>query len=357
MLNKWEKANLAIQNGIDLVIEIPTVYATSSAANFANGALKILDSLKIIHALSFGTEINRIDKLKKVAKLLKAESEGFKSIMTREIRKHSSYPKALENSIIKCLGQGYEGILTSNNILAIEYLKSISKLKSTIIPLHIERIENNYNDKSIKEISSATAIRNEIISGNINSIQQCVPDITFKKLYSSYQSGDLITDLSVFEKEIIYSLRIMSKQEIAELPDVSEGLEDRIKYAANNSNNLDDLIEKIKSKRYTRTRIQRILIYCLLRITNEDMEMSKEVQPYVRILGFNENGKKLLSQIKKANPDINLVTSVKKFEDTCDSGKLLRLLAIDKMATNIYSLKRNTTFKSNQDYTTKLETL
>ncbi len=146
----------------------------------------------------------------------------------------------------------------------------------------------------------------------------------------------------------------MKLEDIKQLPDVSEGLENKIKDSANNSNSLELLIKNIKSKRYTQARIQRILLYSLLGITKKDMEMSKNTTPYVRILGMNENGKKIISKIKKENPDLNIITSVKKFQDTCKDKNLLRLLEIDINSTNIYSLARSKNYESGLDFTQKI---
>ena len=160
--------------------------------------------------------------------------------------------------------------------------------------------------------------------------------------------------MSSFEKEIIYNFRKLSISEIKELPDVGEGLENSIKSAANMCNNLVELVNIVKSKRYTQTRIQRILLYCLLEITKKDMLLSYKTQPYVRVLGMNSNGKQLLSEITKFNKKINLVTSVKDFMNNCNNKDLKRLLDIDILATNIYTLGYEYQSFANLDYTQKL---
>ncbi len=352
--NKWEKTKLALENGIDLVIELPTIYSISSSENFSNGAVKILNSLGIIDYLSFGSETDKIESLEKISNLLYQEPEDFKISLKNELKLGFPYPKALENSIKKHLGETYKNLLTPNNTLGIEYLKSLKKLNSKITPILIKRIENTYNDTTIQNISSATAIRNQIKLNNISSIKTALPQNSYKEIKKLYNSGNLVKSISCFEKEIICKLRTMKKNEIALLPDVSEGLEKKIKLAVNKSNSLETLIENIKSKRYTRARIQRILLYTLLGITKQDMEISKNITPYVRILGFNEKGKQLISSIKQKNPDINLITSIKKFENTCQDENLLRLLEIDKLSTDIYSLAQKENYIAGLDYTTKI---
>ena len=164
-------------------------------------------------------------------------------------------------------------------------------------------------------------------------------------------------DLSKFQSEILYKLRSMTIEEIRALPDVSEGLENAIKNAANSCNNIIDLVNIIKSKRYTQTRIQRILIYCLLGITKKMIDTSKKVTPYIRVLGFNENGKKLISEAIAKNSKLNLVTSVKKYIDENKNKALREMLQTDIYATNVYTLGYEKDSWANLDYTNKIVTM
>ena len=193
-----------------------------------------------------------------------------------------------------------------------------------------------------------------IQKSNISIIKDVVPSKIYELLNDKIKKGNFVLDLSSFEKEIIYNFRKLSISEIKELPDVGEGLENSIKSAANMCNNLVELVNIVKSKRYTQTRIQRILLYCLLEITKKDMLLSYKTQPYVRVLGMNSNGKQLLSEITKFNKKINLVTSVKDFMNNCNNKDLKRLLDIDILATNIYTLGYEYQSFANLDYTQKL---
>ena len=173
-------------------------------------------------------------------------------------------------------------------------------------------------------------------------------------LKEQIEKGKYVIDLVKFEKEILYTLRKMSTREIAELPDVSEGLENAIKNAANSCNNLIDLVNIIKSKRYTQTRIQRVLLYVLLGITKKDMQNSKKVIPYSRVLGFNNKGKEMLSDICNINPKIQMITSVKRYMEECSNKVLREMLEKDIFATNIYTLGYEYDSWANLDYTNKL---
>lgn len=226
-----------------------------------------------------------------------------------------------------------------NNILGIEYLKSLKKYNSSITPYNIPRFEVHHNSNDISNnIASATAIRNLIKNKQFDLLKDVVPENTYKILMDNIKNSNIITDLSIFEKEIIYTLRKLSIEEIKNLPNVSEGLEFLIKKSAIYYNNLSDLISNIKSKRYTTTRIQRILLYALLGISKNDMEISKNILPYIRVLGFNENGKKLISEISRKNPNLKIITSVKSFVDTNNNDNLKVLLDKDIFATNVYCL-------------------
>jgi len=355
LIDKWSKANMALLNGVDLVIELPTVYSISSAENFAYGAIKILNSLKIVDTLSFGSEFCDLEVLEKIADVLVNEPTEFKSILEHELSKGVSFPKARENALLMYLNdiRKYANILSSpNNILAIEYLKALKKTKSKMKPLAIKRINVGYNDLETKNnFASATAIRKKIIDNTPAGISKLMPSSSYKILYNSIKKGHYVKDITAFEKEILYSLRRMYTDEIAELPDVVEGLENSIQDAADSCNTLTEFMNIIKSKRYTSTRIQRILLYALLGITKEDMKASYKINPYVRILGMNNKGKELLSLISCSNPKLNVITSVKKFMDSNPNKDLQNMLNIDINATNIYTLGYEKDSWANLDYT------
>lgn len=354
IINKWEKTKMALLSGIDLVIELPVIYSISSAENFADGAIKILNSLGIVDYISFGSETADVNILKNIANVLYFEPNEYKNILSHELKKGLSFPKARENSLLMYLNdiRKYSGILSSpNNILGIEYLKALKKYNSKINPICVKRVESEYNSTDFSDdIASATAIRSLIKNKSFEIIKTLLPSDTYSILLDNIRNGHIVEDLNIFEKEIIYVLRKMSIEEISNLPDVSEGLEFAIKDAANSCNSIIELLSIIKSKRYTSTRIQRILLYALLGITKKDMEISKSTLPYVRILGFNENGAKLVSEISKKNPKLNIITSVKKFVDSNKNKNLKQMLDKDIFATNVYTIGYEYDSLNNLDY-------
>ena len=358
LIDKWSKAKSAIENGIDLVIELPVLYSISSAENFAEGAIKILNSLGVVDYISFGAETSNIDILEKVADILYREPKEFKAILSHELEKGNSFPKARENALLMYLNdiKTYSNVLSSpNNILGIEYLKALKKYKSSIIPICIHRYEAEYNDISYTgNIASSTAIRNIVKNNGLNILANLMPPYSYSSLIDSIKVGHVVPDISVFEREIIYNLRKMSLADIANLPDVNEGLENAIKNAANSCNSIVEFLNIIKSKRYTNTRIQRILLYSLLGISKKDMQISKKINPYIRVLGFNERGKFIVSAVAKANPSLSIITSVKKFVDTNRNKNLNILLEKDIWATNVYTIGYEYGSWNNLDFTHKL---
>ena len=360
VINKWEKTKMALNGDADLVIELPTIYSVSSAENFANGAVKILNELGIVDTISFGMEADDVSTLNNIANVLVNEPPEYKAILEHELGKGNSFPKARENALMMYLNdiKRYANVVKgSNNILAIEYLKALKKQKSSIVPFGVKREKVYYNStKIIDEYASATGIRNLLLHNQLEEVRKVVPAKSYSILLNNLRQGTYVLDIIAYNDEIIYKLRSMTVKQIANLPDVSEGLEYLIKEVSNKTNNLIELINGIKSKRYTQTRIQRILLYALLGITKKDMEMSKKITPYIRVLGCSEKGKILLSQI---NSKAKVITSLKKYEVSNKNkrfciGKqktLNRMLEIDKMATDIYTIGYKKDSKAGLDYT------
>lgn len=355
LINKWARTEMALKSGVDMVIELPTVYSISSAENFAAGAIKILNSLKCDTLLSFGSECGDISTLYKFADIILNEPKEYVTMLNHELSKGLSFPKARENAIMLYINdiRNCANVLNgSNNILAIEYLKQIMKTKSKMDAFTIKRVGNEYNSKTTSgNIASATAIREMLLDKK--SVKNLMPRSSYSILREELGNGRFVLDVSQFENIILYKLRSMPIEQISDLPDVSEGLEYKIKEAANSCNTLDELLSKVKSKRYTLTRINRIMLYALLDITKQDYENSQKVTPYVRVLGVSQNGKTLLSELSK-NKKINVITSVKQFMDNNSNKNLKSLLEKDIMATNIYTLCYRKNSQANLDYTQKL---
>ena len=349
LINKFEKTKIALQNEVDMVIELPTIYSISSAENFALGGIKILNEIGNIDYLVFGIEEDNLQELQAIADVLVNENDEFKRTIKEELDKGNSYPKAREIALKKVLSsENVEYIMQKpNNILAIEYLKALKITNSRIKPFAIKRKNSMHHDKNINEnYASGTYIRKLFLENNFDEISKVVPKYTYERLSELKSKGTYVTSINDFSDIVIYKIRMMTKEEISQIADINEGLENSIKLASTTCKTIDEIIDKVSTKRYTKTRISRILTYILLDITKSDMEQSKNNDPYIRVLGINKKCEEILSTIN----DSKLITSLKKFEENNGENELLN---IDKKATEIYTIKYPKSVDANLDYTSK----
>lgn len=358
LFDKWTRTKMALLNGVDLVIELPTYYSVSSAEFFATGGIGLLNSLGIIDDVCFGASTEDIDTLKRIANVLFLEPEGFKKLLHSDLKRGASFPTARSNALKNFLKKEYDAkyiadiLLDSNNILAIEYLKALQYLNSDINAVAIKRKGAAYNSlEIIDNIASATAIRERIMNNKFDEISNLVPENCYELIEQEISNGKLPVSIDNFEKEILYSLRKMTTEDISLLNDVSEGLENILKKCSNEEFTLEKYIEAVKSKRYTKTRIQRLCMNALLEIKKVDVECYKHNLQYIRVLGFNKAGEKLLSRIYN-NANIPIVTNVPKFMKVANDVQK-KMLEKDILASNIYTLGYQIPAyrKTNLDYT------
>ncbi len=343
LFDKWTRTKMALKNGVDLVIELPSYYATSSAEYFAQGSVALLDGLGVVKNISFGSNTTDIDALKRIANVLYLEPENYKKLLQSELKRGVSYPIARSNALKNFLKKEYDAkyiadiLLDSNNILGIEYLKALLYSNSQIKPVVVERKGSTYNSTAvIDNICSATAIRELLEKNDLKTVGEVVPKDTFEVINTAILDGMSPMFLKNYEKEILYVLRRCTTEELANIADVTEGIENLLKKATNEGMELENIIDILKTKRYTRTRIQRILLHTLLNVTKSDVENYKYNPQYIRVLGFNKTGEKILSQIHN-NSNLPVVTSVNKFLKNANPTSK-KMLEKDIMATNIYTL-------------------
>jgi len=336
LFDKWTRAKMAVLNGIDLVIELPVIYSCQVAEIFAYGAVKILNSLGIIDYLSFGSEKGNIEELYDLAEALLSEPVEISNEIKHLMDKGLTYSKALGETYNK-----YYGDILSypNNVLGIEYIKSILLLNSAIKPVTVKRVMNNYNDAYFTgAISSATAIR-KALKENLfmEDIQASTPEASWNIIQDSIMIKKGPVFWEDFTDILLYQIRKSSYQDIENLPDIKEGLEYRIKKAGNNSTCFEELIDLLKTKRYTRTFLQRSLCHLLLGINKEDVKQAKDILSpvYIRVLALNKKGRDLLKEIRK-NTDYPIINKPADFKP--DSPYLDRIFELDTRATDIYSL-------------------
>ncbi|MCR4925180.1 MAG: nucleotidyltransferase [Clostridiales bacterium] len=339
IFDKWTRTEIALKNGADLVVELPTPWAVSCAENFAYGAISIIKNTGCVNSVSFGCECDDKEKLLKTADLLL--SDDFSEKIKEELKKGISYPMAVEKSL-KNYDESCADILSEpNNTLAVEYIKNMKKLSFEPDIIAIKRLGAKHDDDiPSDDTASATYLRNELKKGNIGDIRAFITNETYDIIKDKE-----IFDLSFCERAIISALRKMGKDDFINLPDVREGLENRIYNAVRESVSLDEIMEKIKSKRYPLSSIRRILLCAYLGITDEYI---KTQPPYIRVLGFNEKGTQILKKMRETAT----LPVVMNASDIFRLGeKENRLFELESRCTDLYNLGFKTIKKCGEEMT------
>lgn len=364
VFDKWARTEMALAQGIDLVIELPVCFSTATAEIFAESAIRLLQSCKIVNILSFGVEDCDTKKLVQIGETLSAEPKLFKQFINEYLKSGLSFPTAREKALIKyVLAENVNIDIDSvsvllkkpNYILAIEYIKAINKLGADFSIFPVARKGSDYNNRSLAgKYSSASAIREALskeTAFSTSEIAESLPVSTVEIIEREIKSGRFPVFLRDFEDIIFYNLRRMAAKELKNYFDVEEGLENRIKKAAKVCGNLKQLILQIRSKRYPLTRIQRILIHSMLDIPQN--MVSKRSPEYLRILGFTSKGALLLKDIKAkaALPVIIRASEYKKLNPLARA-----MFEKDMLATDIYVLSHENTSsrKAASDFSRKV---
>ncbi|MBQ9756907.1 MAG: nucleotidyltransferase [Clostridia bacterium] len=288
---KESRAKAALQNGADLVLELPTAYSMASAEFFAKGAVKVLDVLGVVDFLSFGAECENLDVLREIAAVLSNEPSEFSALLNNFSASGLSYPFARAKAVEKFLGKEKADILSSpNSLLGIEYLKALILQKSSITPVAILRKGAAHDSSETKAgIASATYIRDLIKQGE--SFSEFIPHSA-----NSVFENAVPHSITKLEKAILCHLIKTPAEDLRKIADVGEGLENRIKAAALSSKTLDELYDVIKTKRYTHSRIRRIILSAFLGISDDERRADPR---YIKILDHTETGRKIIAAAKK----------------------------------------------------------
>ena len=346
LFNKWARTKMALMNGVDLVIELPVSYVLQSAEHFAFGAVKILNSLNIVDYICFGSEQGEIELLNRIAAILADEPEEVSHSIQYSLKKGDSFPKAREKAIGAYLSSedkhsNIDTLLASpNNILGIEYIKALYKLNSNITPLTIKRHKTGYHSLEQKdEFASATAIRNMLRQErHLKTLEPLMPSASYHILCGEMDKGQGPIFSQHFDMAIMTLLRRFDHLQLAAFPDVNEGLENRIRKAAHTFGTLEDTIAAVKTKRYTRTRLQRIMFNILLGITKDIFNTFQKYggPQYIRILGMNQKGQKLLKLVNNA-ASLPAIVKPSSYHHSCNP-LLRQMIELDFLATDLYTL-------------------
>ncbi len=328
--DKWTRAKACLLNGIDLVLELPLYYTLQGGELFALGAVTLLEKLHTINILSFGAEQSNLELLDFLANLFNCEDLQYKNTLKSNLEQGFSYAKARENTVISLYGEKFENILDrSNNILAIEYLRALKTLSSSISPFLVSRSGDPYREKQAfhKKFTSATAIRSSIAENKLGEVADYLPPNVMAEIRD--MTPLFLEDFS----EIL--LHLIRTADPISAPEVSEGIENRFRKMALRSQNIKELISLCQTKRYPSTKIKRILCQLLLNIKKEDAPLYENPN-YVRVLGFNERGKKLLNKIKD-NSSLDIITNINQEKLSSHPG-----LALDLKGDVVYfSMNKN----------------
>ncbi|NOU93477.1 nucleotidyltransferase [Paenibacillus sp. LMG 31456] len=351
MVGKWARTEMALRMGVDLVIELPIAYSTQPAEWFAYGAVSALDATGVVDSLCFGSESGDIRSLHTIAAAMHEESTAFHTLLQHELKAGLSYPAAYGRAVASYLpGIDATELAKPNNTLGLHYLIALRRLQSRIEPLTIIRQKAEYNQQDITDaaIASATALRHMLFEKKaLAEIASFVPEGTMNVLRHEWEAGRAPMSWEHYAKPLLLQLLHHSPAQLSMFHEVTEGLEYRIKQALPQLSGPTDLVEKLitllKTKRYTRTKLQRMLLRILLNHSKEQLSPSVLGQgvPYLRILGFSNKGQELLKRMK-TTARVPIVTKVSALSNPSP------LLELDIQATSIYALGYASA--SNQDF-------
>ena len=310
VLDKWSRTRAALEGGVDLVLELPTVWAVSSAERFAQGAVDILEAAGIITHLSFGSECGDVDKLQRVAACL--DGPRYPDELRRFLDRGLPFAACRQAAVESLLRPELAGLLAGpNNTLGIEYIRALNALKSLVQPVTIARTGAAHDGGDHPEYPSASFVRKQILSGEL--------------------SAENPASLRYGERWVLSALRTMTEEEFAALPDCGEGLSHRLYRAVRQGCTREEIFGLAKVKRYAHARIRRAVLWGALGLKERDRP---DFPPYLRVLGANERGRELLHQMK-TKAHLPIITKPA-------HGKGIPLLELEARCTDLYQLCRRT---------------
>ena len=312
IIDKWKKAEIAQKAGIDLIVELPFPFATQSADYFSYGAITLLEHLKV-EKVVFGSESNNIEDLETIVDC-QLNNEDFDKLVKVYSKFGKNYPTALSLALKDLTGKE---ITTPNDLLGISYIKAIKKNNYNIKPETIKRTNLYHEEELNEEISSATAIRKALKENK--DIEKHVPDFTLPYLKDLHFIEDYYT---------LLKYKILTEDDLSKYQTVDEGIDQLLKKEISTSSTYEELVTKLKSKRYTYNKITRMLLHILCNFTKENAKQFQDIS-YIRLLGFNEKGRQYLNSIKK-DIEVPIISKINRTKDP--------MLEFEIQTTKIYSL-------------------
>ncbi len=354
VMDKFTRAKLAVEAGVDLVIELPVPYAVAPAETFAIGGVALLSALPNVTEISFGSECGDIELLKRAAEACYLCKTTYRDIVEDFLREGHAYPEVLMHMVEKLYGEEVASVLLEpNNTLAVEYLSAMQLLQSPLQPFTVQRrgaghhsmLRDERTEEGMAGIASATYIRSCIQDGT--DCRRTVPKCCYDALQKSENDGQ-IADMHYLERILLYRLRTTTAEELRNIAEVGQGLENRILHART-ATSLEEVLDALQTRRYPMARLRRILLHILLDIRKGD---ANGIPPYGRILAFNDMGRQIL-RCSKNRRKIPFSHALKGLAQL--SPAAARCAELDARATDIYSLAMPEAGTAELDYRRKTE--
>ncbi len=339
ILDKWARAEMAVSQGIDLVLELPFAFACNNAGLFAKGGVEILEAVGADY-IAFGSETADVEALLEAAERREHMTPEQHEEIREYVKKGWSYPRALAEVLGETEANG------PNDTLAVEYIRNMKSAE----PVPIMRRGAGHGELlEEEEMASATLIRKKLLKyGTISSVKDLIPETTADILLRERSKGEFADPESLLSF-IQMRAGTASSEELNSIYGAEEGLGSKLKEDFRYADSLEKLIESLKSKRYTRTRIQRVLIHTLLGVTRDDIISAK---PYIRILAFTEKGAAYLKELKKAGgPALPMIENIRK--DLSEHPELKDTFSLDLKASDIYNTVYGRDLYMNSEYVKK----
>lgn len=339
--DKTIRAKAACDCGVNLVLELPFPFCSSSAEFFASAGVRIAESISIVDYLAFGSESGDISLLSDVADIMSSEEYilQLETISSDKKYKTLGYPELCEAAVSIIYGNKLNNLFTPNNILAIEYLKALKKEKSQIIPYTVKRESTDHDSalQSGSQIQSASAIRTEISENNFSALDY-IPNIAKDTFFKAIEEGKMPSDMSKLDTAIISSLRLNSPSNTVDIHDAAGGLYNRLCTLSTKVTSISSLMSETETKKYTKARIRRVILNTYFGVTSSDVRM---LPVYTQVLAMDTVGMSLLKRIKKAT-DFPVITKPSSFKDY--SADVIRQASLSHKADSIYGLTLKTPY-------------
>lgn len=329
IIEKRTRTKAALLEGVDLVIELPLPYAVATAERFAFGAVSLAGALGGVELLSFGSECGDIDLLRQAA--MAVDSEAVAKIIGDYLDLGSTFAKAREEAVREVYGREVSGVLSfSNNNLGVEYVRQLYKQGLPAKPMTIKRTGAGHDsDVVLGNVASASHIRNRWNSFNLTAVQEYIPPNAFEVYERDMRRGLGSVDMTKLEIAMMSYLRRLTVEDILQIPDISEGLENRILSGIRDASNTMELYSLIKTKRYTMSRVRRLIMNAFLGV---QADMCYEAPPYLRVLGLNKNGMEVLAACKDivTLPISDSLAKLRDYGESCQRYALLEAMTTDQ---------------------------